>query len=50
MSRYMAFVVLLVWALSPALANAKTYRWVDANGVVHYSDQPPPESTPARDD
>jgi hypothetical protein len=23
-------------------ATAQTYKWVDANGEVHYSDQPPP--------
>lgn len=31
---------------SPALASG-AYSWVDANGVKHYSDQPPPRS--ARD-
>jgi len=33
---------LLVLVLMPALAAAGTtiYRWVDAQGVVHYSDQP----------
>ena len=50
MARYIAFFVLLVWAaLSSTLAEGRTYRWVDANGVVHYSDQPPPESTRAPD-
>lgn len=36
-------VCLLLLALAPALAAATTvYRWVDAQGVVHYSDQPHP--------
>lgn len=31
-------------ALVPAAADAQSvYRWVDKNGKVHYSDQPPPE-------
>lgn len=30
-------------ALAPALP-AKTYRWVDENGKVHYSDRLPPEA------
>lgn len=35
---------LLLLALAPALAGAGTtvYRWVDSQGVVHYSDQPHP--------
>ncbi len=28
-------------------SSTKVYRWVDANGVVHYSDQIPPEQAPA---
>jgi hypothetical protein len=27
--------------------SAKVYRWVDADGMVHYSDQIPPEQAPA---
>jgi Domain of unknown function (DUF4124) len=27
--------------------SAKVYRWVDADGTVHYSDQIPPEQAPA---
>ena len=48
MARSVAFFVLLAWAaLSPTLADGRgSYRWVDSNGVVHYSDQPPPESAP----
>lgn len=32
----------LLLAASPAMAAGEMYRWVDANGQVHYSDQPPP--------
>lgn len=28
-------------------SSAKVYRWVDTDGVVHYSDQIPPEQAPA---
>jgi hypothetical protein len=31
----------------PTNSAAKVYRWVDAEGVVHYSDQIPPEQAPA---
>ena len=30
-----------MWLVAPALA-AETYKWTDADGKVHYSDQPPP--------
>lgn len=37
--------ILLAVLLSGALlAQAETYKWVDADGKVHYSDQPPPPS------
>jgi glutaredoxin len=29
-------------------AGAQVYKWKDDKGVTHYSDQPPPSSTPAR--
>lgn len=32
-------LICLLFYLAPA--NAQMYRWVDANGKVHYSDQPP---------
>lgn len=39
----------LLLGLLPALAAAQgvAYRWVDSNGVVHFSDQPPPEPVDA---
>jgi hypothetical protein len=33
--------LMLIAAANPALAG-DLYRWVDENGTVHYSDQPPP--------
>ncbi|HRH80477.1 MAG TPA: glutaredoxin family protein [Thiobacillaceae bacterium] len=40
-------VLLLLMLTLPtqAVCAAQLYRWVDANGTVHYSDQPPPPST-----
>lgn len=36
-------VALLVLAFAlPAMSYADTYKWVDEEGVVHYTDQPPP--------
>ncbi len=35
-------VILLALAAAPAAA-AGTYKWVDENGVVNYSNTPPPE-------
>jgi hypothetical protein len=37
--------MLLVMLMSTvALAQVETYKWEDADGTVHYSDQPPPPS------
>ena len=59
-SLFMAGILILLSALpGPAEAarkkttsssntsSTKVYRWVDDNGVVHYSDQIPPEQAPA---
>jgi hypothetical protein len=35
-------LVLAAVLLSPLAASQEIYRWVDKNGVVHYSDQPGP--------
>ena len=40
--RASAIVLILAMAASPALAE--TYKWVDAKGVVTYSDTPPPST------
>lgn len=34
--------VVLTSALAAYPATAETYKWTDADGKVHYSDQPPP--------
>ena len=41
MKSWMLFSVLM---LACVAAQADFYRWVDADGKVHYSDQPPPAS------
>lgn len=38
------FIVVLYIALSPANVIAQEYRWVDEKGVLHFSDNPPPEN------
>ena len=36
------FSVFISTGLAVLPATAQTYKWTDANGKVHYSDQPPP--------
>ncbi len=38
----MISLVTLLLAAASTMAAQEMYRWVDANGEVHYSDQPPP--------
>jgi Domain of unknown function (DUF4124) len=38
------FAMLIGAGLVVLPAAAQTYKWTDANGKVHYSDQPPPAS------
>lgn len=45
MKRLAAFTIAL---LCLGTAGAQVYKWVDGKGVTHYSDQPPPPSTPAK--
>ena len=40
--------LLILLALSSANAFAGLNKWVDANGKVHYSDQPPPANVKAK--
>ena len=35
------FLVLISLCLIPLSANADVYKWVDANGQVHFGDRPP---------
>jgi hypothetical protein len=44
----MRILALFVIALCAGTAAAQMYSWKDADGKVHYSDQPPPSNTPAR--
>lgn len=37
-------MVLLLWLGGAGPGLAKTYKWVDAEGNVHYSQKPPPKS------
>ncbi len=41
MDKKVYFMVVLLMGLLSAVVEAKTYRWVDANGKVHYSDSQP---------
>ena len=38
-------ISLLVLNALPVTADAKMYKWVDANGQLHFSDKPPPKDT-----
>ncbi|ELX10452.1 putative glutaredoxin [Janthinobacterium sp. HH01] len=40
--------MLTVALLCFGTASAQVYKWVDGKGVTHYSDQPPPPSTPTK--
>lgn len=44
MKRFLTLIVATLLAAGPALAEqaGTAWRWVDENGVVHFSDQPPP--------
>ena len=42
-ARRVAGVLSAVFLLLPALTDAETYKWIDADGKVHYSDAPPPD-------
>jgi hypothetical protein len=46
MNRVMFLLVLTCAAASvPAADKQQVYKWTDANGVVHFSDAPPPTDT-----
>ena len=44
MKRY-SWIIALPFVLSTGLGGSELYKWVDANGVVHYSDKPPEDQT-----
>ena len=37
-------LVTLLCVLLPASAYGQIYKWIDADGKVHYSDQKPPDN------
>ena len=39
-AQYMRYIVCIIFLLGAGVASAQTYKWVDENGVVHYSDRP----------
>jgi hypothetical protein len=43
----MRFLLTLMLALASASALAQVYRWVDAKGTVHYSNEKPPDTARA---
>ncbi|MGE0073021.1 MAG: DUF4124 domain-containing protein [Thiomonas sp.] len=47
--RFCLSATVLAGALLPQWALAVQWKWRDAQGVMHYSDQPPPASIPPRD-
>lgn len=42
MKRTMIWVGLILWVMIGAPARADIYRWKDASGVTHFSNEPPP--------
>ena len=39
-ARYLAIVLLMTASLAPAIASTEIYKWVDADGNVHFGDRP----------
>jgi hypothetical protein len=46
MTRTIFFLGLCLSATTAFAAQSQVYKWTDAQGVVHYSDAPPPTSQP----
>lgn len=46
-NKIVIFGIALMLAMAGAEAQQKVYKWVDEDGVVHFSDAPPDESTDA---
>lgn len=44
LSRLLAIAVLL--SITASAGAAQVYKWIDEDGVTHYSQQPPPSGTP----
>jgi hypothetical protein len=45
MNRLVIVLALTCFAAGASAANKQVYKWTDANGVVHYTDAPPPKDT-----
>ncbi len=45
MKRTILLLALCLAASTAAAASGQVYKWTDAQGVVHYSDAPPPTNT-----
>ena len=46
MTRTIIFMGLCLAASAAFAGNGQVYKWTDAQGVVHYSDAPPPNTQP----
>lgn len=44
--KHLVWGLSLALALAPAVSEAEIYKWKDKNGVVRYSDIPPPSNVP----
>lgn len=45
-TRPVLLAVAALLSMAPIAGMAEVYKWVDEDGVTHYSQQPPPEGTP----
>lgn len=46
--RITIWALIVAGTLAPSLAGAQMYRWVDHNGLTHYSDRVPPQYAKAQ--
>jgi len=44
----MRYILFMICALAAASANAEIHKWVDSEGKVHYTDEPPPAKAQSR--
>jgi len=40
-------IILLLCSICPVVSAATVHQWVDASGITHFSDSPPPENVSA---
>jgi hypothetical protein len=45
----MRIIALIILLMTVPLASAKVYKWVDKDGNVHFTEQPPPEEVKAEE-